>query len=298
MNDICIICDVKGVEKTIRDLPMYLCEVCGLFWRKDQDVSITHYAQKNVDMSFEKEQARIRNSVSRALTVFPYINNNGICDIGCAEGVMLKVFRDLGAKGLVGLEPSDTVSDYVKKNNLVVEKGTIDAIDSVVRKYHPKTYTMFHVIEHLPSPLKQITHLYNLMSKGDCLVIETPNFSSYTMKKTNFNHELIYKEHFFYFDSVNIEFFLKKIGFQVVLNKKRDFDGDFLNTRDLLFRLGFAGRVLEKNNMYVSKNKTIPTGSNHKASFKGYFSKVGRFLLSQIVGCLGRRDYMIVVAKK
>jgi len=298
MNDICIICDIKGVKKTIRDLPMYLCEVCRLFWRVDQDVPITHYAQKNVDISSEKEQARIRNSISRALTIFPYIDNTGICDIGCAEGVMLKVFRDMGAKGLVGLEPSDTISDYVKKNNILIEKGTIDDIDSVVKKYHPKTYTMFHVIEHLPSPMKQITHLYNLMNEGDCLVIETPDFSSYTMRKTNLNHELIYKEHFFYFDSANIEIFLKKIGFHVVLNKKRDFDGDFLNMRDLLFRLGLAGRVLEKNNMYVPKDKTMPSVGVHKTSFRGCLTKAARFILSQVVGCLGRRDYMIVVAKK
>lgn len=277
----------------MHSIPMYFCEHCLFFWRVDQDVPIAHYQEKAIDFSPEKEQARLRNSRNRVRSIAPYIQKGTICDIGCAEGVMLKVFKDFGFDA-VGLEPSDMISEYASKNQLTIEKGTINDL-KLIEKYHPTTYTLFHVIEHLPDPKKSLQDIFSNMKRGDAVVIETPDFSSYSLKKTNYIHDLIYPEHFFYFNENNIVTLLKSIGFDVKKVIRRDFDQYNMGIKESLFRLGIGTYRPKTDRMTKVTKAASPVKKN---KIKSFITKPIKVVLALLVGLLRRRDYMLVIATK
>lgn len=289
----CSICNNVAVKKEIHSIPMHFCEKCLFFWRVDQDVPISHYQEKVIDFSPEKEQARLRNSRNRVQSIVPYIQKGTICDIGCAEGVMLKAFKDAGLNA-VGLEPSDMISEYAIKNQLTIEKGTINDL-KLIEKYHPTTYTLFHVIEHLPDPKKSLQDIFSNMKSLDTLVIETPDFSSYSLKKTNYIHDLIYPEHFYYFNEKNLVMLLELIGFEVRKVIRRDFDQYNMGIKESLFRLG-VGTFRPKTDRMTKATKVASPVKKNK--IRSLLIKPIKIFLALLVGLLRRRDYMLIIAVK
>lgn len=290
----CSVCNTQPIKKEIHAIPMYFCENCLLFWRVDQDVPISHYQEKTIDFSTNKENARLRNSRNRVNEILPYIQKGMICDIGCAEGVMLKVFKDFNLEA-VGLEPSDMISKYAIENKLTVEKGTIDDLNNVIKKYKPTTYTLFHVIEHLPNPKKSLQDIFLNMKSEDTVVIETPDFSSYSLKKTNYMHDLIYPEHFFYFNEKNLIMLLKSIGFEVKKIIQRDFDQYNMGIKESLFRLGIGTYRPKTDRMAKAKRAESPVRKN---KIKSLIVKTIKVFLALLVGLSGRRDYMLIIVMK
>lgn len=274
---------------------MYFCKECGFFWRTKQDIPLSHYEQKEIDMSPSKELARTRNSEHRLSMLAPYVNTHMICDIGCAEGLMLKVFKQHGVNA-VGLEPSHVNEAYSRNAGIHIERGTIDDIPNMVEKYSPTTYTMFHVLEHVPDPIGSLTSLYSHMRPGDSLVIETPNFSSYSIKKSEYTHDLIYPEHLHYFSTKNLTDLLKNIGFDIVSVQFRDFDQDNMSIQEILFRLGLKKRshVHERMKVSISTPSTAPKGS----ILKKILIKPLKYIAIMAIHLLRRRDYIFIIVKR
>src|SRR3989338_9098212 len=108
----CILCDTEGTPLNLNNLPMFKCPRCSLVWRQEFDVPISHYEKKVVDFAEGKTKSRLDNSNQRIKLFKKYIELNDLCDIGSAEGVFLQALTEQGYKNVVGLEPSDVISDY------------------------------------------------------------------------------------------------------------------------------------------------------------------------------------------
>jgi len=293
----CLICSSMPSRLVLNDLSMRKCPHCGLIWREEFDVSIKYYQEKPIDPSSQKIRARVANSGERIDTFKKHADLNNLCDVGTGDGIFLKVLIDRGYRNVVGIEPSERISDFMWKNKLVVKNGTIDDIGAVVSEYEIHTVTLLHLLEHLPDPRQSLEMVYGCLQEGDYIVIETPNIHSYSLKKRRYRHKLIYSEHLFYFNERNIQTLLKQTGFIIVARGSRDFNQRNLSMRESLFRLGFLGSdsLASKrecgNRASVMKRERIEHSNN-------LVKEIARKLLSFSLALLNRRDYVWVVARK
>jgi len=292
----CPICHNSYNSLRLNDLPMRCCLKCGLVWRENFDILINHYQLKEIDLSKEKIQSRMLNSKNRINTFKHYADLNNLCDIGTGEGVFLKALNDYGYKNIFGIEPNIKNKEFVKINNLKIINGVISDIKKIICENNIHTITMFHLIEHLCNPLESLNLIFESLNKGDKLIIETPDFEAYTIKRVNYKHKLIYSEHLFYFNQKNIRLLLEKIGFKIIATGKRDFDQNSFSIKELLFRLGLIKKV---NNSDYSKNNQIKIYAQDKSSRNIVFvKKIIRKILNNLVIGLNRLDYIWIVAEK
>jgi hypothetical protein len=104
-----------------------------------------------------------------------------ILDIGCANGTLLKSFKELGYKNLMGIDPSPTCVENVRRSGIDAHSGTLS--DSLNFGFHD-CILMSHVLEHVNDLKGVLTAIYqsidNSANKRDKLLyIEVPNASQY-----------------------------------------------------------------------------------------------------------------------
>ncbi|MDO8620910.1 MAG: class I SAM-dependent methyltransferase [Candidatus Levybacteria bacterium] len=294
-------------EELFNDIPMYCCISCRLVWRQTFDVPIARYEDKEIRVYETKINDRLANSLDRIKTIRKYVDLNNICDIGSGEGAFLNALAQFGYTNSVGIEPSNKSVEFAVEHGLCMENGTIEDVARVVAKYNLHTFTMFHLIEHLPNPLVAVQKLFNIMQQKDKLVIETPNFDSYVFHRVNYKHNLICSEHLFYFNENNLQLLLEKVGFSVVVHGKRDFYGLNSSIRTFLFKLRFGKMSGHRNANDANNVKLYFTNeSNFKrkdsiniyANLINVFKKSVRLVLRKLVHLLGREDYMWFVVQK
>lgn len=294
----CIVCGGAVGEVVRNNLPMYLCGSCGLFWRRSFELDEDHYEKRGFELeNNDKINARYANSLERIETLRKYISLNDVCDVGCGEGIFLKALKDRGYTNSIGLEPSIKARDYASANNLNIFEGDVESMSSSFFKEHnTHVVTMFHVIEHLRSPKEVLKGIYDGLSEGDTLVIETPDTNSLVFTKTNFQNEFIYAEHLYYFNKNNICTLLEDIGFNVIALGNRDFNENALGIKGALSRLGLTDFPVKGERRLESRE---PKGATEKETTKGGILKlIIRRLLSGVVKLSDRGNYLWVVVKK
>ena len=297
----CIICGNEGTPIILNDLPMKKCRVCGLVWLENFDIQLSHYENlEDIDLSSDKIKRRINNCIDRANTIKKFLDLNNLCDIGCGDGLFLKVLQEQGFENLIGIEPNIHLVDFAKNNGLKIIRGSIEDAERVIRFNGIKIVTMFHVIEHLPDPLATLKSIYTSLDYDGKLVLETPDIESYSIKKTNYKNELIYPKHLFYFNQSNLEQLLEEVGFKIIFSGKRDFDQNHLSLSEIFFRLGIFSRHPKgggtkgpSTNNSSYKNPISKTGGLRKLA-----TKLARTILSRIVKITGRSDYIWMVVAK
>lgn len=294
----CIVCGGEVSEVVRNNLPMYLCAACGLFWRRSFELDEYHYEKRGFELeNSDKINARYANSLERIETLRKYISLNNVCDVGCGEGIFLKALKDRGYVNGIGLEPSIKARDYASTNNLNIFEGDVESMSSSFFKEHnTHVVTMFHVIEHLRGPKEILKGIYDGLSEGDTLVIETPNTNSLVFTKTNFQNEFVYPEHLYYFNKNNLRTLLEGVGFKYLASGNRDFNENALGIKGALSRLGLSDFPVRGEERLESMQ---PKGAIEKENIKGGILKlIIRRLLSGIVKLCGRGNYLWIVVKK
>lgn len=294
----CIVCGNKGREVVRNNLPMFLCDTCGLFWRTSFELGDNHYEQRGFELENKgKIGARYANSLERIDLFRKYADLNNISDIGCGEGVFLKALSQRGYKNVIGLEPSVVARDFALINNLKVFEGEIQNLDaSFFVKNNIHVVTMFHVVEHLKDPQDVLKMIFDNLKKGDRLIVETPDTSSRIFINTNYQNEFVYPEHLYYFNKNNLRSLLKKIGFTTIATGNRDFNERNLSIRGALARLGvvdfpqFGERRFEKK-----LTGTILKENRVKSDI---LRTLVRYFLSRIVKLCNRGNYVWIIVKK
>ncbi len=253
-------------------------------WRQSFDVPISHYEEKEGGFSEDKEKLQRRNIRDRINTIRKWVDLNNTCDVGGSKGYFVEELIKSGCSGAYGVDPNRIQVEAANRRGTPMIAGSTADIHKIFPEKMTKNASLFHVIEHLPDPVKTITEIYNALPKGGYLIVETPDFSSYSFGKLNYKHKLVYEEHLFYFNSDNLKDFLKKIGFEIIYSGKRDFDQYHLNARESLFRLGLMNK---EDNLNIFQRIILKT--------VGVFFTVP---LSLVIKFLGRGNFTLVISRK
>ncbi len=124
-----------------------------------------------------------------------------LLEIGCGEGLLLLFFRDQGWD-VKGLELNPSLAQRLQRQGLDVSQQPIaDFGDGVLYDL----ILMFHVLEHLHNPLRDLAKVRSLLAVGGEVVIETPVSRNYACT-----------DHLFFFNSTNLRECLSLSGFRPV----------------------------------------------------------------------------------
>lgn len=148
--------------------------------------------------------------IDRLREHIPYDENDVICDVGCADAVLLK-YLDKYYKSAVGLDISQTVIERDKELNLPkVSFQTYDGMHIDTEEKFDKIFLM-DVLEHAFDPDTLIASIYDHIKKGGVLVMQVPS--------TGWLSELIFGKyhygHLRYYDEAYLCSYLEKVGFEI-----------------------------------------------------------------------------------
>lgn len=294
----CVVCG--SVEKralVYNDLPLYRCASCGLRWRQEFDVPLSHYEQTGSGTTPERRAARVRNARDRIKTIFRGLPRTGVCDVGAGEGTFLEVLARMGGSGF-GIEPGLQYCREAAELGVRIIGSTVESSVEALAREQVRTFTLFHVIEHLPEPHKMLRVLFDALPAGGYLILETPNIDSPILRAEQHRDKLIYPEHLFYFNEYNLRLLLQHSGFSVLRAGRRDFDQYHRPIRDSLWRLTFLPRFRSEQKEEESRflrDTTTNARSHHPESA---VRTLVRATLARLVVASGRLNYMWVVAQK
>lgn len=272
----CTICGELGNPVDLNGIEMYKCVGCGLVWQRDFMPLGDFYEKLRIDLSENKIKRRTRNYKGRVQILEKYFKPNNYCDIGCGDGLVLKILSEKGYKNLHGIDPNERSIAFAQKNGLEAQCGEVTDFPVIAQQFRINNASMFHVIEHLKDPFGSVQAIFNSLPPGGFFVVETPDLESYAIRKSNYIHPLVYPEHLFMFNWNNLSLLLEKAGFRIVAKGHRDFDQNHLGPQEILFRLGWN-----------TKNKPI-------LGLTRFFSPV----LSRLVALTGRLDFVWVIGRK
>ena len=198
-NDFKIISEKDSKSKG--ELIVCLCNTCSMVSQNpvptEQEVEqyyATEYRQ-DYKQVFEPKLKHVYRAGNLALNRLGFLTKNNVTsgrllDVGAGGGEFTYVSSQIGFDS-TGIEPNIGYSNYAKDQYQAnVKTGQLADIDD---KFD--VITMFHVMEHIPDPVKTFKKLYDLLSDDGSLFIEVPNIETHSQSPVN----TFFKAHIHYF---------------------------------------------------------------------------------------------------
>jgi 2-polyprenyl-3-methyl-5-hydroxy-6-metoxy-1,4-benzoquinol methylase len=137
-----------------------------------------------------------------------------ILDFGSGWGFFLGAAKDVGWQ-CFGLEPLPVSAVYARA------RFAVDVTTDTLRdtSYPPEFFdvvTAVQVFEHLPNPAGDLARLHRFLKPGGLMLIEVPNFETWTMKLLGRRHRHFVWDHVNFFSALSLRRLLETNGFDVI----------------------------------------------------------------------------------
>lgn len=135
-----------------------------------------YYSDKVINLDSKKEKYFFLKHC-HVKRLKKYKDKGRILDIGCGKGDFLAKINNTGWE-VVGTELHPEAARYARENN----KLEVHELDLKKINFPSKTFDivrLHHVIEHLPSPLKTLKSIHNILKDDGLLILACPNFTSF-----------------------------------------------------------------------------------------------------------------------
>ena len=131
----------------------------------------------------KQDQQNIDNArVSRLKKHHHLTTKSRILDIGCGKPTFLACLRNQTSAKLIGIDFSDEGWKNEKENYRDIDLRTGEVADLQNEK-PVDVITMWHYLEHDYQPQQHLQQLLDIAHPHTQLIVEVPNFSSYTQRK-------------------------------------------------------------------------------------------------------------------
>lgn len=228
----CPACNIKGKKifskykfdyeccpscKSIYHSPRYKEDCFKLFYKKGKS---TKYWE--TDFYKKTSQARIKNLwIPKIKTINKKIKKykiENLIDIGSGYGDFLNLAKKRICSNTIGIEPSKIYNHIYKKNNHTIVNKNIEYVkakDLPKSKYN--LFTSFELFEHIFDPNKFVKKIYNLMSKGNILILSTLSGIGIDIMALGKNSKSINPPHHINFlNPHSMEILFKKNKFKII----------------------------------------------------------------------------------
>ncbi|PIN86241.1 hypothetical protein COV19_05525 [Candidatus Woesearchaeota archaeon CG10_big_fil_rev_8_21_14_0_10_44_13] len=235
------------------------CKKCGLIYvnpRPDQKYIKEFYSKTSNYAEWHKQkEGREKMWEKRVKELVGVANENNIqkgsiLDIGCGIGTFLSMMKDKGWR-CSGTEISEIALDSL-------ERG-IDVFVGPIENMKPNKrfdiITIWHVLEHLPDPLKTLNKANSLLKDEGMIVVAVPNAEEriFLFLKTTIRMKRQYlfskdsKEiHLYHFSQSSLRKMMEKAGFTII-KEAVDTPGITFARRFFDDIAGFVFRITGKN---------------------------------------------------
>ncbi len=203
---------------------LYLCNECGLIFT---EIEKTFNPKSIYEKYYKKDiSGRFNFGVECIVKLFRFVRAckivkiypkaKSILDIGSGRGFMLyylkKYFKYHTA---VGTQISQNALEF-SKNKLKLEIYDKDLLKLNFSNKHFDIITILHVLEHIKKPEKYIEKIYSLLNTQGKLIVEVPNFNSWTRAFTGkYWLALDLDHHLTFFTPQSLIKLLKKYNFKI-----------------------------------------------------------------------------------
>jgi 2-polyprenyl-3-methyl-5-hydroxy-6-metoxy-1,4-benzoquinol methylase len=137
-----------------------------------------------------------------------------ILDFGSGWGFFLAAAKERGWH-CHGLEPLPGFAIYAR-----AKFGVNIITDTLHNNTYPADFfdaiTSFQVFEHLPHPDHDIRILHKILRERGVILIEVPNFDTWTMRLMKSRHRHFVQDHINFFSEATLSQFLKMNGFTIM----------------------------------------------------------------------------------
>jgi len=145
---------------------------------------------------------------------------HNILDLGARDGAFMYIMQQKGYNAFGVEMNSDLVSRYNELKLSGMFKGNIENyrdLASLYRKAQAQIIHMNDVLEHMIRPYELLRNIAKIQNEGDYLILNQMNIKSPGYKIFKKHWYFIHAQHIYYFDSHQLETFLKTLDYSLVI---------------------------------------------------------------------------------
>ncbi|MDP2388004.1 MAG: class I SAM-dependent methyltransferase [Bacteroidota bacterium] len=272
---------VEGFYPKVRDredVGALICKTSGLIFLNRIDHMEEAYYNAKEGTSYWNQNGRsqalleTKEDDDRRFEQFKsFVQNKKYCDVGCGLGGVLERMNSVTNQAQ-GVELQKEIRDFLNSNGFKVS-DSINAIDSDF-----DVISMFHVFEHIISPLAFLKSVHDKLKPGGKVIIEVPHANDALLKSFNldsFKAFTLWSEHLILHTRKSLQTYLEKAGFKNISVQ------------------GFQRYPLANHMYWLKEGK--PGGQNILPQFND--EKLNR-AYAQKLDALDQTDTIIAVAEK
>lgn len=227
-------CDLCGgdnprvIQEAEPPFKVVCCGGCGLVYvtpQPDTTSLSTHYHQEDYYRAWAQRQKaqRLRLWQRRFRDTQSFCKSGKLLDVGCGLGTFVKIAKDNGFDA-TGTEVSDFAVKYAyEEYGISIIPGALEAARFPDDCFD--VVTMWHVLEHLPSPRATLTEVHRILKKGGMLAVAVPNVNDHIfrlayrlarrrkLKLFSINDKEL---HLYHFSDRTLKSLFEKTGFEAV----------------------------------------------------------------------------------
>ena len=180
-----------------------------------QKSGVTYWNSESREHALKKTE---EDDMRRVVQFKDEVLNKSYMDVGTGLGGMLDKFKPY-AKTTCAIEPQSEIREHLQKLNYKV----IDSIDSCVsQNIKVDVVSLFHVFEHLTTPLEDLKKLYDSLTLNGKIIIEVPHaedvlLSAYQLEA--FKKFTFWSEHLILHTRESLYRYLEVAGFKNIIIK-------------------------------------------------------------------------------
>ncbi len=172
----CNVCGTTDIVTIRQGFNVAQCQACGHVFENPRpttkDIIAFYSAGDKYDFWLSQEEGRYKTGQNRLKKLQQYIKGGVLLDVGAGIGQFLDAAKTNFQVN--GTEVSiSAVAIAKEKYGINLRKGEVESMDFGGQTFD--VITMFHVLEHVPSPLETVKKCRSLLRNGGLLVVAVPN---------------------------------------------------------------------------------------------------------------------------
>lgn len=182
-------------------LSVSLCCTCGLIQQtpipstEELRIYYSHHYRMDYKQTYYPKPGHVYRAANVAINRLSYLREHGISggtllDVGAGGGEFVYLANRLGFDAR-GIEPNQGYSEYASREY----DCTVDTAELADVSGRVDVITLFHVLEHLPSPRRAFEMLHSALNPNGMLFVEVPAFEADDTSPRN----IFFRAHIFYF---------------------------------------------------------------------------------------------------